>query len=404
MGCQRRIQMILTDEAAKEARLQAERDNHRFASEMRAEAVVIKELTKAESEQVLLEKQKMVDDVKESEKNIRPAIEAVLESKKMMGMELREEVKQLAEEEAGRRAKEEAERMEVVRQIRALESVPVERVALFDATTVSVGSTHLLEAMSLAELKERLSMVQNLQKQKEGEKRAEIIADKQAREDDLVDRMKMIQKVREIREKEAKDMRRRKQRKEEEDKALRVQIRNEAQLVLQKEIEHKRRARLEEDAKLKKEMQEIEIKKQFLAAGASQVEENKFRELEGGAERKLAERVSRERHEHEAYVLSMQREASQRTRVLKHKDQSQKDFREDYKSRYAEGVASMADALATAHAEKRDLVSNTRDFESSIRDRSIVADPNKHIANVKSVTSSRKYRDSRLAHESGVCL
>jgi len=258
--------------------------------------------------------------------------------------------------------------------------------------------------MSLAELKERLSMVQNLQKQKEGEKRAEIIADKQAREDDLVDRMKMIQKVREIREKEAKDMRRRKQRKEEEDKALRVQIRNEAQLVLQKEIEHKRRARLEEDAKLKKEMQEIEIKKQFLAAGASQVEENKFRELEGGAERKLAERVSRERHEHEAYVLSMQREASQRTRVLKHKDQSKKDFREDYKSRYTEGVASMADALATAHAEKRDLVSNTRDFESSIRDRSIVADPNKHIVNVKSVTSSRKYRDSRLAHESGVCL
>ncbi len=46
-------------------------------------------------------------------------------------------------------------------------------------------------------------------------------------------------------------------------------------------------------------MQEVEIKKQFLAAGAAQVEEKKFRELELGAERKLAERVARERHEHE---------------------------------------------------------------------------------------------------------
>jgi len=183
--------------------------------------------------------------------------------------------------------------------------------------------------------------------------------------------------VREIREREAKDMRRKKLKKEEEEKALRVKIRNEAQLVLQKEIEHRRRARLDEDAKLKKEMQEIEIKKQFLAAGAAQVEEKKFRSLEDGAERKLAERVSRERQEHEAYVLSMQREENQRTRVLKQKQQAKKDFR-----------------------EKRELVAATRDFESTIRDKAITADPNKHLVNVKSMSSSRRYRDKRLAHES----
>jgi hypothetical protein len=295
---QRRVQMMLTDEAAKEARIQAERDNQRFASEMRREAGAIRELTRAEQEQVLLEKQKLVEDIKESEKNVRPAVEAVLEEKKMMGMELRAEVKRLQEEEAERRAKEEAEKMEVVRQIRALESLPVDRTAHFDATTVSDGSKHLLEAMSLAELRERLVMVQNLVKEKEEEKRSEILADKQAREADLIDRMQTIQKVREIRERDAKDMRRKKLKKEEEQKAMREKIRNEAQLMMQKEMEHKRRARLEEDAKLKKEMQEIEIKKQFLAAGAAQVEEKKFRELESGAERKLAERVTRERQAH----------------------------------------------------------------------------------------------------------
>ena len=49
-------------------------------------------------------------------------------------------MKRLAEEEAERRAIEEAERMEVVRQIRALESVPVDRTAHFDATTVRYTS------------------------------------------------------------------------------------------------------------------------------------------------------------------------------------------------------------------------------------------------------------------------
>ena len=71
-------------------------------------------------------------------------------------MELRAEVKRLQEEEEKRRAKEEAERMEVVRQIRALEAMPKDRSAHFDATSISDNATHLLEAMSLAELKERL--------------------------------------------------------------------------------------------------------------------------------------------------------------------------------------------------------------------------------------------------------
>ncbi len=49
--------------------------------------------------------------------------------------------------------------------------------------------------------------------------------------------------------------------------------------------------------------------------------------------------------EHEAYVLSMQREAAERHRVLKQKETAKKEFRDEYKSRYLEGVASMADAL-----------------------------------------------------------
>ena len=83
-------------------------------------------------------------DVKESEKNVRPAVEAVLAEKRMSGIEVRAEVKRLTEEQEKIWAAEEAERMEVVRQIRALESVPVDRINHFDPTSVSDASKHLL--------------------------------------------------------------------------------------------------------------------------------------------------------------------------------------------------------------------------------------------------------------------
>jgi hypothetical protein len=43
-------------------------------------AVVVQEL--------LLERQKLVEDIRESEKNVKPALEAVIERKALMGMEV----------------------------------------------------------------------------------------------------------------------------------------------------------------------------------------------------------------------------------------------------------------------------------------------------------------------------
>eukprot|EP00961_Rhodomonas_salina_P028693 387222-Rhodomonas_salina.1 len=80
----------------------------------------------------------------------------------MAGMELRDESKKLEEDRRQREAEEEAARMDVVRQIRAMESVPVDRNAHFDPTSVSEKSNHVLEAMSMAELLQRLQMVKTV--------------------------------------------------------------------------------------------------------------------------------------------------------------------------------------------------------------------------------------------------
>eukprot|EP00960_Hanusia_phi_P070666 767360-Hanusia_phi.AAC.2 len=338
---------------------------------MRKEAEAFREMSRAEREQLLQEKRLLVDDVKAAEKNVKPAIEAVLEAKTMLGIELREESKRLEEEAKAKRAKEEEERMEIVRQIRALESVPVDRTVQFDPTSVSDSSRHVLEAMSMAELLERLEMVKQQAKELEDEKRKEIILSKQAREDDLISRVQTIHKVREIRKKDAREQRMRKLKKAEEEKELRLRLRNEAQLKLQEEIEMKRKARIEEDEMLRKEMEMIEIKKQFLAAGAAQMEEKKFRDLEAGAERKLRDRQARERLEHQAYLASMQEEEKNRKKVLKLREKTRKELVREYDERVREGVAAMVDALATTHAEKRRVVEQTRDFESTLKDKQV---------------------------------
>ncbi len=49
-----------------------------------------------------------------------------------------------------------------------------------------------------------------------------------------------------------------------------------------------------------------------------------------------------------------QEDEQNRTRTFKQREKSKKDFMSDYDSRFKEGVAAMADALATAHTEKRE--------------------------------------------------
>lgn len=398
---QRRIQMLLTDEAAKEAKIQNEMDNHRFATEMRHESKAIRALYRAEQEEVLIQKQKLVGDIKESEKNVRPAVEAVIANKMMIGAEVREEVRRLEEDKRERMRVEEERRMDIVRQIKALECVPADRSAPFDPTAVSEQSLYLLEAMSMAELAERLTIVKETAKEREVQKRMEIVQSKQAREDDLIHRVEQIRRIRTVRQHDAKEQRRRKQQKEAEEAATKVRIRQEAQVELQEKIEERRRVRVAEEDKLREEMRQIEIKKQFLAAGAAQVEEKKFKQLEAGAERKLEDLQSRERYEHQQFLSAMSEDVKNRKRVLKKKKEAKEAFVHDYEMRFREDQAAMIDDFGTTHAEKRGTVARTRDNESALQDSKIVSDWNKHLVNIRSVTTARSIREAQLTGAMG---
>lgn len=86
------------------------------------------------------------------------------------------------------------QRAELIQQIRALESVPVDRRKTVDLTTVAGHGVH--DEMSIAELRERLELVK-LEREKEREsRRDQIVKEKQTKEQMITSTVQNIVKYR----------------------------------------------------------------------------------------------------------------------------------------------------------------------------------------------------------------
>lgn len=86
------------------------------------------------------------------------------------------------------------QRAELIQQIRALESVPIDRRKPLDLTSIPGHGVH--DEMSIAELRERLELVK-LEREKEREiKRDQIVREKQMKEEKITTTVQNIVKYR----------------------------------------------------------------------------------------------------------------------------------------------------------------------------------------------------------------
>lgn len=120
----------------------------------------------------------------------------VLKEKEKIHNEIIKESKKLVEKKKKEDEIEKERRDDLIRQIRALELAPVERVKIFDPTETS--GLGFLDEMSLAELKERLNILKIRRKQEEEQRRKDILAEQEEKQKDLDDRVEMIKKERRI--------------------------------------------------------------------------------------------------------------------------------------------------------------------------------------------------------------
>jgi hypothetical protein len=86
------------------------------------------------------------------------------------------------------------QRAELIQQIRALESVPIDRCKPADLTSIAGHGVH--DEMSIAELRERLELVK-LEREKEREtRRDQIVKEKQVKEQMITNTVQNIVKYR----------------------------------------------------------------------------------------------------------------------------------------------------------------------------------------------------------------
>lgn len=284
----RREQAKQTSIEAKDAMEKQREDNSKIANLMREQAEVIKEQKDLEKEIEMLRNKELVHKVSEvRDKNPIEATQKVIKERIEIGKRVREELEEqrLLKEEEDRR--EEELKADRIRQLRAMNTVHKEHIAVFDPT-LTAGVT-LLDQMSYMEMKIRRQQEKMEAEEAEVLKRQEIADEKKRKLDDLERRKDTIMRARELKAATGKSNRQKMletKRREEEDLE---QARREADSLVKQEIARKHELKRQEQEALKAEEARIKRQQQYMGVAMGQVEQMRERELQMARERQARE-------------------------------------------------------------------------------------------------------------------
>ncbi|TKC37074.1 hypothetical protein EI555_009311 [Monodon monoceros] len=121
----------------------------------------------------------LVEQVMETQKNVKVAQTKLLKGRRQMVQEVIEESRELLQRSAEAAKEEQRRRCELISQLRALETQPTRKGKLVDLT--QIPGYGLEGEMSVVELRERLALLKETQRCKEEEKRDQIIQGKRAK-------------------------------------------------------------------------------------------------------------------------------------------------------------------------------------------------------------------------------
>lgn len=220
----------------------------------------------------------------------RPAEELakIDEAKLLAAIDIREDKKVRAQEKREADKAEQVERDDLIRQIRAMVAVSTATASTFDA---SEAPDHgLLSQMPLSEVRERYHIMNAVFDRERLQRRDFILDDIEDKKKTIAAKAENLVKIRKIAASEANE--RYEKRKAEE--AAKEKELKKRRAVLEREAEKRQKMkdlRNNEDLRIqKKELKEIEAKRQFLAAGLEMVEANQNSEQMKGLERELKAR------------------------------------------------------------------------------------------------------------------
>ncbi|WAR22532.1 CFA99-like protein [Mya arenaria] len=173
----RRLEGKISHEEAILARQNIVQENRQRVTEMKEETEKMFERYLEEKFKEEQQMKQLVEDTMKGHKNAKEAKKKLMEYKQKIEAEL-----------------EMRRRMELIHQIRAMEAVPVIRQKFVDTT--STAGHGLLSEMSIAELRERVALLRTAEQEAEEMKRDDILMDKEAKDQMLLDTLERISKHR----------------------------------------------------------------------------------------------------------------------------------------------------------------------------------------------------------------
>lgn len=338
---------ILADEEAKEAKLRKEQENRELGMRMKADAKEGEAARQAAHDQLQAKHRSIVAEIQSQRDRPQMAKVELARRHKKEARELRRDLKEMEATKQAEREKEAARRADLIKQIKALEMVPRRRDSRLDPTyTPQIG---LLEEMSLAELRERLLIVEEQRQEDEDHRRAKINAAKRERETDLAQRASRLAEMRQRAASEASA-----KREHHRTDARNVEERHrerllDAQLKVKETLETKRAARLQKEAELAAELQRIRIKNQFLEADKGAVERKKWESQLSGEQREIIVRQRVKQDVAQSQCSVYNKETQQRLLNVQREREAHEAFLREYEAHFA-------DASETAASDELEVV------------------------------------------------
>ncbi|XP_033109719.1 cilia- and flagella-associated protein 99-like [Anneissia japonica] len=234
----RRLEGKLSHEEAILARQSLIQDNRQKVLKMKEEAEKMMQeyvARRLEEEKVLRE---LVEDVMAGHQNAKQTKQKLQNYKRKIAEEVSEESRELLRQAFEEAAIEMQRKLDLVQEIRAMEAAPKNTKKFIDWT--STAGHALLSEMSIAELKERLSLMKAKQIEEEENKRDFILEAKEAKEHMLMEKLEQISRHRFAEGQMASKKQSVKQKKNDNAKIMDPKLK-----ALQERLEQKRIERLE---------------------------------------------------------------------------------------------------------------------------------------------------------------
>ncbi|KAM6961106.1 cilia- and flagella-associated protein 99 [Aplochiton taeniatus] len=234
----RRLEGRISHEEATLARTRIMERNQKTAQLKKEETAELMQRYANKRLQEEKEMKDLVQQVAEGHKNSKVAKMKLQDFKQRIVKEVSEQSRELLRQALEEAQAEMSRKFELIRQIKAIESVPFIRHKFVDET--ETAGHHLLGEMSLAELRERLALLKDAEQREKEERRGRILEDKQEKEQLLLEQLDAIAIHRTALGQAA--LRRQEQKKTRQELQQAV-VEDEKVLALQKKLEERRQDR-----------------------------------------------------------------------------------------------------------------------------------------------------------------